>query len=111
VLQNTLGTIAYEITNYPPVVGRSLGSVNVVISDRKIWVNPTFKSCIVSRTDYFQCTCPPFWRRMLNNTCFSGTESLSGVNPKWNFSGTEGEIGNRTTVGTYRFGYNGLISD
>ncbi len=47
--QNTLGNIAYEITNY-------LGNVNVVISDRKIWTGtPTsaFKACVVSRTDYF----------------------------------------------------------
>jgi RHS repeat-associated protein len=49
VQQNTLGNIAYEITNY-------LGNVNVVISDRKIWTGtPTsaFKACVVSRTDYF----------------------------------------------------------
>jgi len=48
VQQNTLGTIAYEITNY-------LGNVNVVISDRKLWTPATnaFKACIVSRTDYF----------------------------------------------------------
>jgi RHS repeat-associated protein len=74
VQQNTLGNIAYEITNY-------LGNVNVVISDRKIWTGtPTsaFKACVVSRTDYF-----PF-----------------GM-----------EISSRTTVGTYRFGYNGMEQD
>jgi len=48
VQQNTLGNIAYEITNY-------LGNVNVVISDRKLWVPATsaFKACTLSRTDYF----------------------------------------------------------
>ena len=28
---------------------------------------------------------------MLNDTWFSGTESLSGVNPEWSFSGTSGK--------------------
>jgi RHS repeat-associated protein len=46
VQQNTLGDVAYEITNY-------LGNVNVVISDRKIWVTNAFKACNLSRTDYF----------------------------------------------------------
>ena len=31
---------------------------------------------------------------MLNDTWFSGTESLSGVNPDWSFSGTSGEMDN-----------------
>lgn len=54
VQQNTIGNIAYEITNYPPVAGLGLGNVNVVISDRKLWTPATnaFKACIVSRTDY-----------------------------------------------------------
>ncbi|MBU3661327.1 MAG: hypothetical protein FGM14_15770 [Flavobacteriales bacterium] len=85
VQQNTHGDVAYEITNY-------LGNVNVVISDRKIW-NATpisaFKACVVSRTDYF-----PFG--MLNDTWFSGTESLSGINPDWSFSGISGESDNET---------------
>ena len=41
VQQNTLGNIAYEITNYPLEDGRSLGNVNVVISDRKTYVSTT----------------------------------------------------------------------
>ena len=52
VQQNTLGNIAYEITNY-------LGNVNVVISDRKIW-NGTpinaLRAVILSKTDYTACT-------------------------------------------------------
>jgi RHS repeat-associated protein len=62
VQQNTLGTIAYEITNY-------LGNVNVVISDRKIWTGtPTsaFKACVVSRTDYF-----PFGMEISSRTLVS----------------------------------------
>lgn len=56
-MQNTLGNIGYEITNYPPKVGRSLGNVNVVVSDRKIW-NTTanaFKAVTRNYTDYFPC--------------------------------------------------------
>lgn len=82
VQQNTLGNIAYEITNYPPVVGRSLGNVNVVISDRKIWnatPNSAFKACVVSRTDYF-----PFGMEISSRTSNSDN---------------------------YRFGYNGMESD
>ncbi|MBU3661323.1 MAG: hypothetical protein FGM14_15750 [Flavobacteriales bacterium] len=85
--QNTLGNIGYEITNYPPKVGRSLGNVNVVISDRKIW-NTTasaFKAVPKNYTDYFPFACPPFWRSM--------------------------EISSRTSVGTYRYGYNGMEQD
>jgi len=37
VKQNTLGNVAYEITNY-------LGNVNVVISDRKTYTSPVFSS-------------------------------------------------------------------
>ncbi|MBU3661317.1 MAG: RHS repeat-associated core domain-containing protein [Flavobacteriales bacterium] len=73
VQQNTLGNIAYEITNY-------LGNVNVVISDRKIW-NTTanaFKAVTRNYTDYY-----PF-----------------GM-----------EISSRTSVGTYRYGYNGMECD
>ena len=62
--QNTLGDVAYEITNY-------LGNVNVVISDRKIWTGtPTsaFKACVVSRTDYF-----PFGMEISSRTSNSDT--------------------------------------
>jgi hypothetical protein len=51
------------------------------------------KENIINRRYYFPCACPPFWRRMLNNTWFSGTESLSGVDPEWSFSGAVKEIG------------------
>jgi RHS repeat-associated protein len=79
--------------------------VNVVISDRKIWVTNAFKACNLSRTDYF-----PFG--MLNDTWFSGTESLSGINPDWSFSGISGEISSRTSNSdNYRFGYNCMESD
>ncbi|MBU3660674.1 MAG: hypothetical protein FGM14_12420 [Flavobacteriales bacterium] len=50
VQQNTLGNIAYEITNY-------LGNVNAVISDRKIWniTANAFKAVTRNYTDCFPC--------------------------------------------------------
>ena len=57
--QNTLGNIAYEITNY-------LGNVNVVISDRKIWTGTpinAFRAVILSKTDYF-----PFGQEISSRT-------------------------------------------
>ncbi|MBU3661373.1 MAG: hypothetical protein FGM14_16005 [Flavobacteriales bacterium] len=59
----------------------------MVISDREIW-NATisaFKAVSRNYTDYFPCACPPFWRSM--------------------------EISSRTSVGTYRYGYNGMEQD
>ncbi len=74
VKQNTLGDVAYEITNY-------LGNVNVVISDRKLWVPTTgaFKACTLSRTDYF-----PFGMEISSRT---------------------------TNSNNYRFGYQGSEKD
>ena len=101
---HTLGNIAYEITNY-------LGNVNVVISDRKTYTSPVFKAVVLSYADYYPGACPTFRRRMLYDTWFSRTESLSGVNPEWSFSGTVGEISSRTLQSTYRYGYNGMECD
>ncbi|MBU3658537.1 MAG: hypothetical protein FGM14_01585 [Flavobacteriales bacterium] len=56
--QNPFRNTDYEITNYPPKVGRSVGNVNVVISNRKIW-NTTasvFKAISRTYTDYFPFT-------------------------------------------------------
>jgi RHS repeat-associated protein len=88
VQQNTLGNIAYEITNY-------LGNVNVVITDRKLWVPATgaFKACTLSRTDYF-----PFGMEISSRTNvgtyrfgYTGKEENNEING----NGNSYDFGNR----------------
>ena len=87
VKQNTLGDVAYEITNY-------LGNVNVVISDRKIYVPATgaFKACTLSRTDYF-----PFGMEISSRTSNSD-------NYRFGYTGKEDDSEIKGNGNSYDFG-------